>query len=276
MLLLPLRNPPLVTAAGSHPAGLSQGPDLPVQGVPGTGELSPVLASDSSPQLQHGGTPRVWPLERLLTPHLHGKVPTWGFCSVNKIYHPPTCKEPPTQGAALCPCGSAGYHPWGAVGGISLGSPHTQRCPRRGGLQLAVPSAGLALLTQQRTPCVNARQLLPRPLFAQAASLCLPFGGSRWREMAFRPPANGARQLQAPAPRILQHLRSSSPCPGRCRLLSGCNPSARLKLNPPWNSRSYRKMHPPQHNPAATQPGKLFIIISLQQRYGKKAPALPR
>lgn len=35
-------------------------------------------------------------------------------------------------------------------------------------------------------------------------------------------------------------------------------------------------MHPPQHNPAATQPGKLFIIISLQQRYGKKAPALPR
>lgn len=34
-------------------------------------------------------------------------------------------------------------------------------------------------------------------------------------------------------------------------------------------------MHPPQHNPAATQPGKLFIIISLQQRYGKKHPPSP-
>lgn len=70
-----------------------------------------------------------------------------------------------------------------------------------------------ALLTQRLTPCVNARQLLPRPLFAQPAPLCLPFGGSRWKEMAFRPPANGARQLQTPAPRILQHCRSSSPCP---------------------------------------------------------------
>lgn len=34
-------------------------------------------------------------------------------------------------------------------------------------------------------------------------------------------------------------------------------------------------MHPPQHNPAAMQPGKLFIIISLQQRYGKKHPPSP-
>lgn len=31
-------------------------------------------------------------------------------------------------------------------------------------------------------------------------------------------------------------------------------------------------MQSPQHNPAAMQPGKLFIIISLQQRYGKKHP----
>lgn len=36
-------------------------------------------------------------------------------------------------------------------------------------------------------------------------------------------------------------------------------------------------MHLPRHNPAATQPGRLFIIISLRQRYGeKKAPTLPR
>lgn len=35
-------------------------------------------------------------------------------------------------------------------------------------------------------------------------------------------------------------------------------------------------MHLPWHNPAAMQPGRLFIIISLQQRYGKKkAPTLP-
>lgn len=166
MLLLPLRNPPLVTAAGSHPAGLSQGPDLPVQGVPGTGELSPVLASDSSPQLQHGGTPRVWPLERLLTPHLHGNVPTWGFCSVNKIYHPPTCKEPPTQGAAPCPCGSAGYHPWGAVGGISLSSPpHPKVSPEgRAAARCAQRRAGFADSA--------AHALCKRPPAAAPAAVC--------------------------------------------------------------------------------------------------------
>lgn len=34
-------------------------------------------------------------------------------------------------------------------------------------------------------------------------------------------------------------------------------------------------MHPLQHNLAAAQPGTLFIIISLQQRYGKKHPPSP-
>lgn len=68
------------------------------------------------------------------------------------------------------------------------------------------------MLTQQHTPCVNARQLLLRPLFAQPALLCLPLG-SRWKEMAFGP-ENEARQLQAPASRILQHLCSSCSHPG--------------------------------------------------------------
>jgi len=129
--------------------------------------------------------------------------PPGGLCSTNQIRDPLLAKRPQPTEPHRVPADQQGLP--------SL----TQRHPRREGLPPAVPSAGPALLTQQRTPCVNACQLLPWPLFAQAASLCLPFRGSRWQEMAFQPPANGARQLQAPAPRILQHLRSSSPCPAQ-------------------------------------------------------------
>lgn len=150
---------------------------------------------------------------------------------MNKIYDPPPpCKGTPTQGAAPCPCGSARHRPGVQQGDVPRLLFLTQRCPRRGGLPFAVPSAGLALLTQRHTPCVNARQLLPRPLFAQPAPFCLPFGRSRWKEMAFRPPANGARQLQAPAPRILQHLRSSSPCPGPVQAAQWLQPICKTQI----------------------------------------------
>lgn len=196
-----------------HPAGVSQGPDVPVQGVPGTRELSPVLASNSSPQLQHGGTSRAWPLEMLLIPHLHGNALPGGFTpriesmtprlvkrlQPKDLHHVPVVQQGITQGCSR---------------GMSPGSPPSPKGGPGGEGCCSLCPAGPASLTQQLTPCVNARQLLPRPLFAQPAPLCLSFRGSRWKEMAFRPPANGARQLQTPAPRILQHCRSSSPCPG--------------------------------------------------------------
>lgn len=157
-------------------------------------------------------------------------------------------------------------------GGVP-GSPLSPKDVPGGELLLAVPSAVQPLLTQQHTPCVNARQLLPQPLFAHSATL-FAFRGitmegddglsaaGKWGKAA-----PGTCPKDPPASQLLQPL---------CRLLSSCNSSARPKLNPPQSSRSYRKMHWLPHNLAATQPGKLFIIISLQHRYGKKAPALPR
>lgn len=143
----------------------------------------------------------------------------------------PPCKETPTTGAVPRPCASAGHCPGVQQGDVpGAPPPLTRRHPQRGGLPLAVPSAGLVLLTQQRTPCVNARQLLPQPLFAQPALLCLPFGGSRWKEMAFRPPANGAKQLQAPAPGVLQHLHSSSPCPGLVQAARWLQPISKTQI----------------------------------------------
>lgn len=136
-----------------------------------------------------------------------------GCCSMNQIYAPLLVRRLQPKQLHLVPAVPQGIALGVQQGDVPQLLSLTQRCPWRGGLLLPVPRARPALLTQQCTPCVNARQLLLRPLFAQAVSFCLPFRGSRWREMAFRPPANGARQLQTPAPRILQHLCSSGPCP---------------------------------------------------------------
>lgn len=225
-----------------------------------------MLASDPSPQSQHGGTPRVWPLEMLLIPHLHGNVPTWGFCSMNKICDPPLCKETPTQGAALCPCGSAEHRPWGAAGGCPQAPlPHPKASPEgRASTRCAQRRAGFAD-SATHTLCKCPPAAAP----AAVCSGCVALFAFRGITME-GDGLSAAGKWGKAAPGICP----KDPAQGWCRLLSGCNPSARPKLNPPWSSRSYRKMHPPQNNPAATQPGKLFIIISLQQRYGKKAPAL--
>lgn len=92
-----------------------------------------------------------------------------------------------------------------------------------------------------------------------------PFGRQQMGQGSSRHLPQGSSSIAAPP----------APAQGQCRLLSSCNPSARPKLNPPGCSRCYRKRHPLQHNAAAMRPGKLFIIISLQQRYGKKHPPSP-
>lgn len=187
------------------------------------------------------------------------------------------CKETPTQGAAPCPCGSAGHRPWGEAGGCPQAPPpHPKASPEgRAAARCAQRRAGFA------DSAVHA--LCKRPPAAAPAAVCsgcvalFAFRGitmegdgfsaaGKWGKGSSRHLPQGSSSISSPP----------APAQGQCRLLSGCNPSARPKLNPPWSSRSYRKMHPPQHNLAAMQPGKLFIIISLQQRYGKKAPALPR
>lgn len=106
-----------------------------------------------------------------------------------------------------------------------------------------MPCSRPALLTQQHTPCVNACQLLPRPLFAQPRrSICLSgdHDGRRW--------LFSCQQMGQGSPRHLPQRSfsiSAPPAPAqrRCRLLSGGSPSARPTPNPPRSSRSYRKMH---------------------------------
>lgn len=118
----------------------------------------------------------------------------------------PPCKEIPTPGAA--PCLSVQY----SIGQrCSRRCPRlpslTQRCPRRRRLLLTVPCTGCAD-SAAHTLC-KPSQLLP--LFAQPASRCL-LSGITMEGDGLSAPGNGARQLQAASPRILQHLCSSSPC----------------------------------------------------------------
>lgn len=146
-----------------------------------------------------------------------------------------------------------------AAGGMSPGAPPAPKgVPRGEGCAGCADSAAHTLCKR--------RQLLPQPLFAQPALLCLPLG-SRWKEMAFGP-ENEARQLQAPASRILQLLP---------RLLSSClHPPAPSKLKPPQSSRNYRKMHSPQHKPAATARKIIYYHFLATEIWGKKSPTLHR
>lgn len=159
-----------------HPAGVSQGPDVPVQGVPGTRELSPVLASNSSPQLQHGGTSRAWPLEMLLIPHLHGNALPGGFTpriesmtprlvkrlQPKDLHHVPVVQQGITQGCSR---------------GMSPGSPPSPKGGPGGEGCCSLCPAGPASLTQQLTPCVNARQLLPQAAVCSACTALFVFQG---------------------------------------------------------------------------------------------------
>lgn len=118
----------------------------------------------------------------------------------------PHCKETPTPGAA--PCLSVEHSIGQRCSRRCPSLPSlTQRCPRRGRLLLTVPSTGCAD-SAAYTLC-KPSQLLP--LFAQPTPLCL-LSGITMEGDGLSALGNGARQLQAASPRILQHLCSSSPC----------------------------------------------------------------
>lgn len=161
--------------------------------------------------------------------------------------------------------------PWSSI----WAHPHVAKGRTRFKIPPPVPGADSA-----------AHALCKRPPAAAPAAVCsgcaalFALRGSRCREMAFRT-ANGAgrpRQLGEILP-----ISGLKPPRGASSISApalpgprSSNSSARPRLNPARSSRSHRKRHPPQRNPAAIQPGKLFIIFSLQQRYReKKHPPSP-